>query len=106
MTIAEMIRKRRAWAQWRQASKPIGGREIDDIVEANRALDEDAAPDGLPFARRATTNAINCDGVASPARMVPIAARHCAALRSRRASNSESSVGQPPNSSSRVMPKG
>jgi hypothetical protein len=36
MTIAEMIRKRRAWAQWRQASKPIGGREIDDIRNKHR----------------------------------------------------------------------
>ena len=53
-----------------------------------------------PFARRATTNPINCAGVASPARIVFIAALAWSAVRWLRSSRSVSSAGQPPCSSS------
>ncbi len=59
-----------------------------------------------PLARRATTNAMSWAGVASPDKIVAIAARACVAGRSRRSMSSVRSVGQPPRSSSEFIRSG
>ena len=52
-----------------------------------------------PLARSATTNPISCAGVASPVRIVVMAARAWSAVRWCRSSRRESTPGQPPCSS-------
>ena len=84
-------------------SSPSGTNAAASSTASSRPL---SSSGDSPLARRATTKPMSWAAVASPDRMVAIAARACDAGRSRPSTSSVKSAGQPPKSSSAFIESG